>query len=582
MKFVPALTAALGAPLQGRTLRAVVRISALIVGAVAVFSVGFHVIMALEGREFSWASSVYWTVVTMTTLGFGDIVFESDLGQLYSIVVLLAGAVLILVLLPFTFIQLVYLPWREAVRHAQAPRELPADLRGHILITGLDPVEDALSRRAEAAGVPCFLLVEDVEAGLTLSDQGHRVMVGQLDDPATWRSARVEDASLVLTARSDERNSNVAFTVREVTDEGLIVVTARSEDAVDVLELAGADHVLQLGRSLGEAFARRILTPDARYSEISRFDDLVIAETSASGTDLVGSTLAELNLRRRFNVSVVGVWDRGTLESAAPNLRVKDSSILLLAGTPDALDAYDETHGRKSGQRDEHELVLIVGGGRVGRATAARLAERDVPFRIIDKLEDRVRHLDPEQVVVGEASDLAVLREAGIDQATAVVITTHDDDTNVFLTLYCRRLRKDAEILCRSRLDRNVSTLHRAGADFVLSYASTGATEVWNLLKDDSTLLLAEGLVIFRVPVPDELAGRRLSDVEIPADTGCSVVAVVAGGHAESRVDGDTELPADADLLLIGDDLAEERFLARYVNENGRGPLRRLIRSLTG
>ncbi|TVR31640.1 MAG: two pore domain potassium channel family protein, partial [Nitriliruptor sp.] len=125
MKIVAAMTAGIAAPLAGGSARALVRLVILLVGSIALFSVGFHVIMAMEGREFSWAASVYWTVVTMSTLGFGDIVFESDLGRLYSIVVLFAGAVLILVLLPFTFIQLVYLPWREATREARAPRSVP-------------------------------------------------------------------------------------------------------------------------------------------------------------------------------------------------------------------------------------------------------------------------------------------------------------------------------------------------------------------------------------------------------------------------------------------------------------------------
>ncbi len=576
MKFVAALVAALTHPLGERSLRAVIRLVLVVVGVVLVFSAGFHAIMALEGREFSWAASIYWTLVTMSTLGFGDIVFESDLGRIYSVVVLLTGAVLLLVLLPFTFIQLVYLPWRNALREAQAPRRLPADTRGHIIVTGHDPVEEALMHRAANSGVPYVLLVEDVDEGVALSELGYRVMVGPLDEPDTYRAARADQAAMVLTMRSDERNSNIVFTVREVTDRGIVVASARSPDAVDVLHLAGADHVLQLGRSLGRAFARRILTPDATCHEISRFDDLVIAETSAAGTDLVGRSLAELDLRTRFDVSVVGLWERGSLLPATPELRIEESSILLLAGSEEALDRYDDFYAPEGGAEERQGPVVILGGGRVGRATAAALHEEGVPSRIVERVEERVRHLD--DVVIGDAADLAVLRRAGIDEASAVIVTTHDDDINVFLTLYCRRLRDDVEILGRTRLERNISTMHRAGADFVLSYASTGATEAWNLLREDSTLLLAEGLVIFRVPMPAELCGTRLADVDIPADTGCSVVAVVSEGHADTRIDGDTVLRPGSDLLLIGDDRAEERFLARYVAQEGTRWFHRLGR----
>jgi Trk K+ transport system NAD-binding subunit len=582
VKFLAAITAALSAPLRGGTVKAVVRITLVILGAVLVFTVGFQVIMASEGREFSWPSAVYWTVVTMTTLGFGDIVFESDAGRMYSILVLLVGAVLILVLLPFTFIQLVYLPWRDAVREAQTPRRLPSDTKGHLILTGLDAVEEALIQRADRSGMPYVLLVEQIDEALRFAEDGYRVMVGAFDEPETYRAARAEQAAMVFTARSDERNSNIVFTVREVTDRAIVVATAQSKDAVDVLHLAGADHVIQLGRSLGYAFARRILTVDATSSEISRFDDLVIAETAAANTELAGKTLADLDLRNRFGVSVVGLWDRGRLHAVVPHLRIERSSILLLAGSEEALAAYDASVASHDATSDQAlGPVLIIGGGRVGRAAAEALAERSVPFRVVERIPDRVRHLDPDTVVIGDASDLDVLRAAGLDDASAVMVTTHEDDTNVFLTLYCRRLREDLEILGRARVDRNVSTLHRAGADFVLSYAATGAIEAWNLLKEDSTLLLARGLVVFRVSMPPELHGKRLADVEIPTDTGCTVIALVTDGHAVTRIDGNTILRPDSDLLLIGDERAEERFMQRYVAQSRDGVWGRLVR-LTG
>lgn len=579
MEFLAAIMSALSAPLRGGSVKSVVRMTLIIVGAVAVFSVGFQVIMGIEGRVFSWASAVYWTVVTMTTLGLGDIVFVSDLGRIYSIVVLVVGAVLILVMLPFAYIQLVYLPWQNAIREAKTPRSLSRDSRGHLILTGLGSVEEALIHRADRSGMPYVLLIENTEEAFRFAEAGYRVMVGALDEPETYRAARAEEAAMVFTSLSDERNSNVIFTLREVTETAIVVTTAESEDAVDVLHLAGADHVIQLGRSLGYAFARRILTADAGSSEISRFDDLVIAEASAAGTELVGQTLADLDLRNRFGVSVVGLWDRGRLHAVVPHLRIERSSILLLAGSEEAFAAYDASVAPDNEDSDPAVgPVLIIGGGRVGRAAAEALTERAVPFRIVERIPQRVRDLDQANVVVGDASDLDVLRAAGLDDASAVMVTTHDDDINVFLTLYCRRLREDLEILGRAGVDRNVSTLHRAGADFVLSYAATGAIEAWNLLKEGSTLLLAKGLVVFRLTMPAELHGKRLGAVDIPADTGCTIVALVKDGQAVTQIDGNTILQPDADLLLIGDERAEERFLERYVAKQRSRLRKRLAR----
>ena len=75
---------------------------------VALFSIVFHQIMAYEGRDYSYITGVYWTLTVMSTLGFGDITFTSDIGKLFSIIVLVSGIILIMIVMPFTFIRFVY------------------------------------------------------------------------------------------------------------------------------------------------------------------------------------------------------------------------------------------------------------------------------------------------------------------------------------------------------------------------------------------------------------------------------------------------------------------------------------------
>lgn len=568
MKFLTTLIAAMSAPDNEASVRALVRLVAILVVSVALFSIGFHVLMAYEGRDFSWWTSVYWTLVTMSTLGYGDITFVSDLGRMYSLVVLFAGAILILVMLPFTFIQVVYLPWRAATRRASAPRSLPESMSGHVIIAGLDPVGEALIDRLTAAGTPYTLLVDDVEEGLGLHDQDFRVAVGAYDDPTTYRRIRADQSAMLFTARPDTTNTNIAFTLREVTDRPTVIATAVDADSVDIIELAGADRVLQLGELLGGAFARRILSTSAEGSILARFENLVIAEASAAGTELVGRSLLELGLRRRFGVTVVALWDRGSLQMATPQHEVQETTILLLAATEEQLDAYNESVAPDvdgvSARGGDQGHVVIIGGGRVGRATAAALDAAATPFRVVERLPERIP--DDQRWIRGDAADRETLRRAGIEQASAVAITTHDDDTNLFLTLYCRKLRPHVEILGRVTVDRNLSTMHRAGADFVLSYASAGATEVWNSLRGDSTVLLAEGLVMFRVTVPQQLTRQPLRETHIPRETGCYVVGVGRGGEIRTDIDLDEPLPRDSQIILIGTDEGEERFLRTYVS----------------
>ncbi|MBA2433282.1 MAG: TrkA family potassium uptake protein, partial [Chthoniobacterales bacterium] len=214
------------------------------------------------------------------------------------------------------------------------------------------------------------------------------------------------------------------------------------------------------------------------------------------------------------------------------------------------------------------EPVIIIGAGRVGRATARALAEREVDYRIIETNRDRIRD---EKYIHGSAADRATLDKAGVGETPAVVITTHDDDTNVYLTLYCRRLRPDVQIISRTTLERNVSTLHRAGADFVLSYASMGATTMFNVLRRTDILVIAEGLHVAEIEVPAALVGKSLAEAAIPKETQCNVVALRSGTALEMNPTPDTRLPAGADLILICTSEGEQRFLKRYGKASMRG-----------
>ncbi|MEX0592298.1 MAG: NAD-binding protein [Nitriliruptoraceae bacterium] len=574
MRLVGPILRAITIPSGASGTRAVAKLAVVFIVIVITFSAGFLAVMHWEGQQHSVAAAIYWTVVTMSTLGFGDIVFTSDLGRLYSLIVLGAGAVLILVILPFTFIQLVYVPWRAATRQAQAPRSLPATITDHLLVTGHGEVEEVLIRRARAAGMPYAILVDDIDRALALHDNGHAVMVGDLDDPETYRSARAEHAALIFSARNDQANTNVAFTVRQVTERPLLVVTANDPDSVDVLELAGADHVLQLGQLLGNALARRILSRTRGCQIIAHFEHVVIAEMIAAGTDLTGRLLSDIDLRERHRLSVVGIWDRGTLQQPSGDIRIADTSILVLAGhaddvaayasaTADASDKGTPGHAESADQDRPRAPVVIIGGGRVGRAAADTVQQSGRTCRIVEK--DPSRQRNGFDYVIGDAADRSKLSDAGIDDASAVLITTHDDDINIFLTLYARRLRNDALVLGRVAHERNLSTMYRAGADFVLSYASTGATEVWNRMRSESATLITEGLVAFRQTVPPKLVGRRLAELDLQATTGCTVVAVLTDAETSSYPDPHTPLTQGARLVLIGPEDAEDRFMRRFV-----------------
>jgi len=543
-----------------RNLRVLLQFVATLIAMVTVYSVLFHYLMAWEGREYSWITGVYWTLTVMSTLGFGDITFHTDLGLLFSIIVLLSGMVFMLTLLPFTFIQFFYAPWMEAQAEARAPRQLPKETTGHVVLTNYDPVSAALINKLTQYRYPYVILVRDITEALKLHDMGLNVVVGDLDDPETYSKIRIDQAALLATTHTDVVNTNVAFTAREVSADVPIVATAQADGSVDILELAGCNRVFRLAEMIGQSLARRVLGRDAKTHEIGQFDSLVIAEASAAGTPLVGRTLREIRLRDHVNITVAGVWERGNFKTVVPESRINQNTVLVLAGSRSQLQEYD---GFFCIYHSSDIPVVVLGGGRVGSATARALKDQGIDYRIVEKAPDR---LTDDHYIVGDAADLKTLEEAGIMNTPVVVITTHDDDLNVYLTLYCRRLRPDVQIISRATLQRNVTTLHRAGADFVISEASMGANAIFNLLQAGDILLLAEGLDVFKIPVPPCLAGRTLADSGIRQETGCSVIAIGRSNGLEVNVGPDTLLTTGAELLVIGSAESESRFLDRYVD----------------
>jgi Trk K+ transport system NAD-binding subunit len=496
----------------------------------------------------------------MTTLGYGDITFHSDLGHVFSMIVLATGVLLLFVLLPFMLIQFVYAPWLEARNAARTPRTLAPDTRGHVILTTYGPVEAALIERLTQFHLPYVVIVADTARALALHDQGVRVMVGALDSADTWRRAQVAQASLVATTLPDTVNATVILTVREASDTVPIVATAEWEASTDLFTRAGCQQVIQLGELLGREMARRVAgRSGGKTHVIGRLDSLLIAEAPVAGTSLSGLTVRDSRLRERFDLNVVGVWERGSYAPGTADLRVTDDMTLLLSGSQAALDAYDrEIHVSDR----PAAFAVVIGGGRVGRAMSRHLAAAGIDHKIIERASDRIT--DWSRYVIGDATDPDILRSAGIDRATSVAITTHEDDVNVYLALYCRSLRGDVQILGRATLDQNVSTLHRAGADFVLSYVPMEATAIFEIVRRGNVLLLAEGLEVFTVPVPAPLVGQSIVKGRIREDTGCNVFAVRQAGAGATHPDIREPLDATTELILIGDREDEKRFFEKY------------------
>jgi len=517
-------------------------------------SVLFRYLMNLENRDYSWITCFYWTATNMSTLGLGDITFQSDPGRLFNVYVAVSGLAFILILVPFTFIKL----FQSTER---IHRELPRNIKDHVILTNYDHVSQTLIRKLKQFKVPYVLLIPDLKEAGELIDKGLNVVSADLDDGETYKKVQINQSAGVVLTGNHFVNTSATYAIRQVTKEIAIVSTADSDSAEEVLLSSGATNVIKLGEMMGKSLARRITAGDALAHDIEFFDKLKIAEATVKGTPLANKTLRESNLRELAGVSVVGIWNEGKFSLAKADTKILERSVLVLAGSPEQIDMYNEMfciYNVASGP------VLVIGGGKVGRAVGKILEEREIDFKLIEK-EASLAVSD--KYITGDASDKELLLRSGLMTSPAVAITTEDDNMNIFLTTLIRKFRPDIQIISRGKLDRTVELLYGAGCDFVMSYASMGANSIFNLLKKGNILMIAEGVDVFKVDVPRTLAGLTIRESSVREKSGCSIVALASDDDIKINPNPSTLIEEGQSIILIGNFDAETKFFSEFMEK---------------
>jgi Trk K+ transport system NAD-binding subunit len=420
-----------------------------------------------------------------------------------------------------------------------------------VILTEYDAIAAGLIERLDSEAIPYFVIEPDPAKAAGFVGEGIATVAGENDSRATYERLRAASARLVLANCEDTTNTNITLTTREVAPEVPIVAIVEEEDSIEILQLSGASTVLPLKSQLGEFLANRAAAGRTEAHLIGGFRDLQIAELAARDSPFVGQTVRDTGLRHRTGLSVVGLWERGKLHPAYPATSVKSDSVLVLAGTQAQLEALNRL---LSTSEALSALVLVIGAGKVGQAAARSLRRKGLSVHAIDRHAQALATVASyaDAVFDGDAADRRLLDRAGIDRAASVLLTTNDDAMNVYLAVYCRRLNRELRIVSRITHERNVEAIHRAGADFALSYTTLGIEAVMSLLRGYEPVLLGEGVELFSIPVPLSLAGRPLRESGIGSRTGLSVVALERDGQLEAHLTAETLLPAGASLLLLG------------------------------
>ena len=151
--------------------------------------------------------------------------------------------------------------------------------------------------------------------------------------------------------------------------------------------------------------------------------------------------------------------------------------------------------------------LIVVGAGRVGHAIVRYVGRHGAQVVIIDR--ERQSELST-PCVVGEATDDATLRQAGIERASTLIAALDSDADNVYVTLSARALNPALRIVARTNDQTNEPKFFQAGADRVVNPSEIGGSRLAALALHPT---LAEFL---DEVIHDESHGVRVDEISVP------------------------------------------------------------------
>jgi voltage-gated potassium channel len=221
-------------------------------------TLGYYLI---EYPNYSWLDALYMTVITLTTVGYGEVHTLSDAGRWFTMVLLLVGVFTLF----FAATEIVRLVVGGELRLTLGRRAMERNLAGlsqHLIVCGYGRVGKLVCREFSRQKLR-FVIIDRRPEALTDFDLPHGIpLVGEATDDEVLKRAGVERArSLVSVAPSDADNLYVTMSAR-LLNEGLFIVSrAETEGAEKKLKRAGANRVVSPHVISGYRVAQAVVRP---------------------------------------------------------------------------------------------------------------------------------------------------------------------------------------------------------------------------------------------------------------------------------------------------------------------------------
>jgi voltage-gated potassium channel len=317
-------------------LRRLLFIAGLLTSAIIIGTVGFHLV---EGWPIF--DSFYMTLITLTTVGYGEIHPLSFHGRLFASAVMLIGVMAVFVsiaILGDTLLRLEMMDYFGVRRRNRMLKEIS----NHYIVCGAGRVGRSVVRELMRSKATVVLIDDSAERAKWGTEQGILTLVADATKDETLRQARIEKAKgLVAAISSDAENVYVTLSAKVLNPQIHVAARASDDQAEEKLRRAGATTVLTPYSFIGHRLAQSMLRPHV----ISFLDvasaygpsdlDLEIEQLRvAPKSFMVENTLEQAHLGKEYGVIVLAVQRvNGVMQFNPPaDLRIESGDVLIAMG----------------------------------------------------------------------------------------------------------------------------------------------------------------------------------------------------------------------------------------------------------
>jgi voltage-gated potassium channel len=314
-----------------------------VLAAAALGTLGFHL---LEG--WSVTDSLYATIQTLTTVGYGDMTPRSVAGRIFASFYMFIGVGAVLYVLTATVQSIVQSEMIATFGQRRRQREM-SKLHDHFIICGAGRVGSRLIREMQRSNIAFAVIERDAQKVASLIDSGAPVIVADATLEETLRQAGVERArGLAACLPDDAANVYVVLIARDLNHNLHIVARAVEEQAESKLIKAGANRVVAPTITGSHRMAQALIKP-----AVADFMDSITAENLdlsfeqmevAPGSAYAGRKLRYTNILSELNIVIVAIRRRKGEMTFNPggDAIIDAGDILIAIGRADSLMRMNE------------------------------------------------------------------------------------------------------------------------------------------------------------------------------------------------------------------------------------------------